>query len=193
MMTTAIWYTKLHTWWQMICADTLREENVRDTERNLVLIASSSPRAQRASAGDRTDLTLVQVSWPCGGRWNEIFLSSSLNTGKNQWALYSIGTVESILSPKNPALSHLSPFSSSPRPHNQPCVVTPGLELHSPCVQLRTIHKANRPCDDPAHFSHTLFLQIYWIGRISTVIDIPPDAVDEDTLLTWLHFVFHNS
>lgn len=63
-------------------------------------VVSSCPWAQRASAGDRTDLTLVQVSWPCGGRWNEIFLSSSLNTGKNQWALYSIRTVESILSPK---------------------------------------------------------------------------------------------
>lgn len=32
-------------------------------------------------------------------------------------------------------LSHLSQFCSSPRPHNQPCVVTPRLELQSPCVR----------------------------------------------------------
>lgn len=113
---------------------------------------------------------------------------------KNQWALYRVGTVASILSPKKILpLSHLSPFSSTPRPHNRPCVVNPGLELHSPCVRLWTIHKTNRPCD-PAHFSHTLSPQIYWIGRVfSPVIDIPPDAVDEDALLTWLHFVFDNS
>lgn len=37
--------------------------------------------------------------------------------------------------PKILSLSHLSQFCSSPRPHNQPCVVTPGLELQSPCVR----------------------------------------------------------
>lgn len=82
-------------------------------------------------------------------------------------------------------LSHLSPFSSTLRPHNRPCVVTPRLELHSPCVQLWTIHKTTGPCD-PAHFSHTLAPQIYWIGRVfSPVIDTLPDAVAENTFLAF--------
>lgn len=91
-------------------------------------------------------------------------------------------------------LSHLSPFSSTPRPNNRPCVVTPGLELHSPCVRLWTIHKTKRPCDPShsSHTSHTLAPQIYWIV-FSPVIDTPPDAADEDAPLTWLHFVFDNS
>ena len=75
---------------------------------------------------------------------------------------------------------------------NRPCVVTPGLELHSPCVRLRTIHKTNRPCD-PAHFSHTLARRFIELDVSSLpVIDIPPDAVDKDALLTRLRVVFDN-
>lgn len=172
-------------------ADTLSGEKDRDAGRNLVRAVPSSPWTKRASAGDWSDLTLDQVSWPCGGHWNKIFLSSSLSTGKKyQRALYSLGTVESILTKKILPLSHLSPFSSTPRPHNQPCVVTPGLELHSPCVQLWTIHKATRR-RDPAHFSHTVSVQFYWIRcDFSPVIDVPPDAFEENALLTRVYFVF---
>lgn len=91
-------------------ADDLCKKRLSDVDRNLVLVVSSWPpplprlRLSVPPLRDWTDLTLVQVSWPCGGRWNEIFLSSSLSAEENQWALYSVGTVESILSPKkNPA------------------------------------------------------------------------------------------
>lgn len=108
---------------------------------------------------------------------------NGLCTASKQWKAFSH---QKIL-----PLSHLSPFSSTPRPNNRPCVVTPGLELHSPCVRLWTIHKTKRPCD-PSHSSHTLAPQIYWIV-FSPVIDTPPDAADEDAPLTRLHFVFDNS
>lgn len=138
-MTKAIWYTMQHAHG----ADMADDMHVRETLRGdrlgeeLAACCVRFPRAQPASARDRTALTLVQVSGPCGWRWNKIFLCSSLNAGKK-----SMGFVQRrnrgkhSLTKKLLSLSHLSPFSSTPRPNNRPCVVTPGLELHSPCVRL---------------------------------------------------------
>lgn len=71
-------------------------------------------------------------------------------------------------------------------------MLTHGLELHSPCVQPWTIHKANSQANPPM-FSH-LASQIYWIGlatdNVLSSIDITPDAVDECIILTCSSFEF---
>lgn len=149
--------------------DTLREDEVRDAGRGLLLLLVSS-QPPPPPPGLSVSLLGSGQTWP----WSrchdhaadaETRYSSaphSTREKKNQWALYNGGTVESILSPKkNPRPCPICLHSPAvPRPHNRLCVVTPGLELHSPCVRPWTIHKANRPCD-PAHFSHTSSRPIY--------------------------------
>lgn len=153
--------------WDSGCCLVETHLEVTDSEalrRICCVLCPRLPWAHLVSTGNQTDLTLVQVSWPSCGRWNEIVLQllsqqrtkiNGLCISWKQWKAFS--GQKKKLSP--------SPICLCP-PDSQ--TSQPGLCGHS--WTRVTVHvsgsgrytKTNRLCD-PSPFSHT---QIYWIGRV---------------------------